>query len=210
MTSWHPPVRFGASPRCEILRRRPAYSRPTTESSVSGLVGVSSVIVFVGVVATTVISLLLSLAFIKALSTQGRLLRNGERAQARILEAEPLPPSKYGDRARFTLEIHRLDGRVYQGSCTYRVHALHAHRLQVGCLVDVRVDHGRPELLMITGPSEESAARQSVSLTSSASSASSVSSASSPSQQRSPQKPRLLRAAAPSAQSLRKEWPPTP
>lgn len=173
----------------------------------SGLVGVSSVIVFVAVLATTVISLLLSLALIKAFSTQGRLLRSGERAQARILEAEPLPPSKYGDRARFTLEIHRLDGRVYQGSCTYRVHALHAHRLQVGCFVDVRVDHGRPELLMITGPSEESAARQSVSLTSSASSASS---ASSPSQERSPQRPRLLRAAAPSAQSLRREWPPTP
>ena len=204
MTSWHPPVRFGASPRCEILRRRPAYSRPTTESSVSGLVGVSSVIVFVAVVATTVISLLLSLAFIKALSTQGRLLRNGERAQARIVEAEPLPPSKYGDRARFTLEIHRLDGRVYQTSCTYRVHALHAHRLQVGCLVDVRVDHGRAERVIITGPSKESLAGQSVSLTSSASSASS------PSQERSPQRPRLLRAAAPSAQSLRREWPPTP
>ena len=43
----------------------------------SGLVGVSSVIVFVAVLATTVISLLLSLALIKAFSTQGRLLRSG-------------------------------------------------------------------------------------------------------------------------------------
>lgn len=157
----------------------------------SGLVGVSSVIVLVSVLATTVLGVLLAVALIRALSTQRRLLRSGELAQARILETELLPPSKYGDRARFVLEVHRLDGRVYRASCIFRVHALHAHRLQEGCLVDLRIDPARPELVAITGPSASSASLE-------------------PSLERSPQRPRLLQAAAPSAQSLRKEWPPTP
>ncbi len=143
-------------------------------------------------VLTALLGIAVSVLLIRALGT-ARLAESGEVAQARILETELLPPSKYGDRARFTLEVHRLDGRVYQAQVKHRVHALHAHLLQVGCLVDVRVDPARPERIWLSGPSSGTSASQ----------------ASSPSVQRSPQRPRLARAGAPSAQSLRREWPPT-
>jgi hypothetical protein len=154
---------------------------------VSGLVGLSNVMAFLAIVGSVGFSIFAAVAIVRGLSTQQRLLRHGEHAQARILQTELLPASKYGDRARFTLEVHRLDGRIYEAVCKHRVHALHAHLLQVGCLVDLRIDLARPNQLIVTGPS-----------------------ASSPSQERSPQRPRLLQAAAPSAQSLRREWPPTP
>lgn len=158
----------------------------------SGLVGIPIVMLFLTFAFTALLGVAVSVLMIRALG-HARLADTGEVAQARILETELLPPSKYGDRACFTLEVHRLDGRVYQAQVKHRVHALHAHLLQVGCLVDVRVDPARPERIWLSGPSSGTSASQ----------------ASSPSVQKSPQRPRLAQAAAPSAQSLRQEWPPT-
>lgn len=156
----------------------------------SAWVGISSLIALASVLATLVLGVLLAVALIESLSTQRRLMRSGEVAQARVLEAEPLPSSKHGDRARFVLEVHRLDGRVYQSACTARVHALHGHRMQVGCLVDVRVDPARPERVIITSPSSPSASLLW--------------------QEGSQRRPKLAQAGAPSAQSPGRGWPPTP